>query len=253
MNNVKAIGFDLFNTLITVEPRTLDEAVRRLTKSLGRSGFSVEYESFERSHREAVMKFLREAEKDGRESHNRFWISEALEMEGYNVSPHDPRIARSVDAYFSAFSQYCHIIPGTIEMLGALRGRYRLALLSNLTHAPVAREIINRMGITPFLDAVLISGELGYRKPHPLVFNLLIKELGVEKSQVIYVGDDPEADINGALRAGLLPIWTTYVRDRQIGLPGYLSGDADLPDSEVPRISDWKEFLSLLHISPSAS
>ena len=85
-------------------------------------------------------------------------------------------------------------------MLGSIEGQYHLGLLSNFTHAPAAMKIINRLDLTPFFDVVLISGAVGYRKPHPLVFHRLIDQLGVKKNQIIYVGDDSDADITGASR-----------------------------------------------------
>jgi len=132
-------------------------------------------------------------------------------------------------------------------MLGILRDVYSLGLLTNFTHGPAAREIINRLGLTPFFDVVLISGELGYRKPHPLVFRHLIEHLGVEKDQILYVGDDPEPDISGAQKAGLQPVLTTYVRDNNLPLaPGIAFRGTEELDSKVPRISKWKELLALL-------
>ncbi|MBW1702390.1 MAG: hypothetical protein JRJ50_09755, partial [Deltaproteobacteria bacterium] len=93
MNQIKAIGFDLFNTLITVEPQAIGEAMRRLLKSLQKGGFALDYESFKQAHRQAALGFLEETRRDGRETHNRFWISAALKSLGYNVPPDDPRIA----------------------------------------------------------------------------------------------------------------------------------------------------------------
>ena len=247
MNRIKAVGFDLFNTMITVEPHALDEAENRLTRSVQQSGLALEHEPFKQAHREASLRFIRETRRDGRETHNRFWVSAALQSQGYNVPPDDPRIAIAVDAYFSAFLPYCHLIPGTSEMLSKLKGVYRLGLLSNFTHAPAAKEIIDGVGLASLFDVVLISGDLGYRKPHPLVFRQLIEQLRVEKDEIIYVGDDPEPDITGAQRAGLQPVWTTYVRDRNIPpAPGVLSRSSEKADCNVPRISTWKELMTLL-------
>lgn len=248
MNQIKAIGFDLFNTLITVEPQTIGEAMRRLLKSLQKGGFALDYESFKQAHRQAALGFLEETRRDGRETHNRFWISTALKSLGYNVPPDDPRIATAVDGYFSAFFPYCHLVPGTREMLGTLRGKYRLGLLTNFTHPPAAREILDRVGLTPLFDVVLISGELGYRKPHPSVFRQLIDHLKVEKNRILYIGDDPESDITGARQAGLQPVWMTYVRDHNIpSAPGVLFKPAQDPDDNVPRVSTWKDLFSFLN------
>ena len=247
MNHITAIGFDLFNTLIIAEPHILGEAMRRLINSLRQSGLALDNEQFKKSYKEAALGFIEKAQKDGRETHNRFWISAALQSQGYDIFPDDARIAKAVDNYFSAFFLHCHLIPGTKEMLSILRDIYRLGLLTNFTHGPAAREIIDKLGLGPFFDVVLISGELGFRKPHPLVFRQLIEHLGVEKDQILYVGDDPEPDITGAQKAGLQPVLTTYVRDQNIQfIPGiFFKGDEKL-DCKVPKISTWKDLISLL-------
>lgn len=247
MNHITAIGFDLFNTLIIAEPHILGEAMRRLINSLRQSGLALDNEQFKKSYKEAALGFIEKAQKDGRETHNRFWISAALQSQGYDIFPDDARIAKAVDTYFSAFFLHCHLIPGTKEMLSILRDIYRLGLLTNFTHGPAAREIIDKLGLGPFFDVVLISGELGFRKPHPLVFRQLIEHLGVEKDQILYVGDDPEPDITGAQKAGLQPVLTTYVRDQNIPfIPGiFFKGDEKL-DCKVPKISTWKDLISLL-------
>ncbi len=248
MNQIKAIGFDLFNTLITVEPQTLQEAHGRLFNSLIKSGFQLEEDSFRKAHRQSAMDHLAECQKDGRETHNRFWISAALADQGYGISPDDLRISDAVEAYFSAFLDYCRLIPGTESMLVTLKKKYRLGLLTNFTHGPAARDILDYIGITPFFSTILISGELGYRKPHPSVFLKLVEQLGVETSQILYVGDDPEPDIEGARAVGLQPVWTTYVMDHQIPYArGILTGVPEPPDPPVPRISSWQDLLSLLN------
>jgi len=247
VTRIKAIGFDLFNTLLTVEPPALEEAVERLCRSLTTGGIPVAKEAFKDAYRESALRFMHETRLDGRETHNRFWISAALLSQAYEVGPEDSRIAAAVTAYFSAFMGHCHLIPGTMEMLKALKGAFRLGLLSNFTHPPAVREIISSLGLTASFDAVLISGELGYRKPHPLVFRRLLRELGVKKDQILYVGDDPESDIAGAEQAGIRPVWFTYVRDNKIasapGIAGLVCQD---PDGDITRISEWPDLLSLL-------
>ena len=113
----------------------------------------------------------------------------------------------------------------------------------------VLHEIRTELDLEPFFEVVLISGDLGYRKPHLSVFEALVHHLGLEKEEIAFVGDDPEADVAGALGAGLQPVWTTYVRDNNITpAPGVVvTGEKD-PDLEVPRISDWEDLLSILDL-----
>jgi len=250
LNDVSAIGFDLFNTLIFADPEALSEAMGRLMGSLRKSGLPVDDEpAFKKAYRSSALQFIEKTRQDGRETHNRFWISEALGQVGQKVEPEDPRITATVEAYFSAFYDHCHLIPGTQDMLSKLKGSYRLGLLSNFTHAPAAWEIIDRLGIRSFFEVVLISGDLGYRKPHPLVFDRLVDALGVSTDQIAFVGDDLEPDILGAARAGLKPVLSTYIRDQKMPLvPGFVDHDSQELDPSIPRVSSWDEFLVLLGV-----
>jgi putative hydrolase of the HAD superfamily len=248
-DNIKAVGFDLFNTLITVDPVAVDQARGRLVRSLRESDLEVDEKAFIQTHREAALRFMIRARANGRETHNRFWISAALDAQGHRVPPDDPRIAGAVDAYFSAYIEYSRVIPGTRQMLGILRERYRLGLLSNFTHAPAAWEVVNRLSLSQFFEAVIISGEVGYRKPHILVFQELTNRLGVKGDQIVFIGDDPDADIDGAYQAGLQPVWTTCVQDQNIpSVPGVLGRIFETPEQAVPRISTWGDLLRLLDL-----
>ena len=247
MSRIKAIGFDLFNTLIIPDLQALPEAMSRLIDSLQKSGFLLDQKAFREGYREAALRFIEATRQDGRETHNRFWICATLELQGYSLQPDDLRINEAVEAYFSAFPEHCHLIPGTKDMLQTLKGTYRLGLLSNFTHGPAAREIIEHVGLNPFFDVILISGEEGFRKPHPSVFHRLVEGLGVEPDQTIYVGDDPEPDITGAQRAGLRPVWTTYVKNKE--LPFFINVSPTTSEdihAHVPRISTWQELFMLL-------
>ncbi len=247
MKNVKAIGFDLFNTLITADPKAVSEAVERLIKNLRKSGLTFEDTPFKKTYRRCAMEFLEKTKEDGRETHNRFWVSAALREMGYPVEPDDPRIALALEAYFSAFFDYCRVIPGTLEMLKKLKGSYHLGLLSNFTHAPAGKGLISKLGLAPFFEVLLISGEIGYRKPHALVFRQLVKDFGVDRTRVLYVGDNIEADINGALSAGIRPVWFTWALDHKVPmLPGIPVGEEEMPDADVDRAGDWDNFLDLL-------
>ncbi len=247
MHDINAIGFDLFNTLVTFSSDAADKAMDCLFLSLRESYPNIERGSFERAHWDAAIHFLEKARQDNKETHNRFWISAALENLGYEASPDHPFVNRAVEAYFSLFPESCRLIPGTREMLESLKGVYRLGLLSNFTHAPAVRDIIEALGIDQFFDVVLISGELGYRKPHPLVFERLVQSLGFEHRQTLFVGDDLGPDISGAKNAGLHPVWMTYARDESKTFFKGLSYEKHKRlEMEVLKISCWNELQSIL-------
>ncbi len=55
-------------------------------------------------------------------------------------------------------------------------------------------------------DALVISSEVGYRKPHPAFYGSVCASLGLEPAKVLFVGDDLENDVRGPIRAGLRAI-----------------------------------------------
>lgn len=248
MNDIKAIGFDLFNTLIVIEPDTLIHAMQRMLKSLKVSGFSIEDSDYIRDYKNAASIYVTRARKDGIETHNSIWVGHVLNKYGIDILPDDERIGKAVDDYFAAFYDRVNIIPDTLETLNKLKRTYPLGLLSNFTHAPAAREILLRTGFVFCFDIILISGELGYRKPHSIVFEELSKGLGVEKEKIIFTGDDPEPDIHGASKAGLKPVWFTYIIDQEVPvIKGTIQSEITEPEIDVPRVSSWKQFMTILN------
>lgn len=248
MQHIQAIGFDLFETLIIVHNLVArEETMGRLLHSLQTSGFAIAPEVFISLYRAAARRFTEAAHTEGKETHNRFWISAALQELGYQVEPEDPRIALAVEAYFSAFVDYAAPIPGTVDMLATLKTRYRLGLLSNLTHAPTALRIIDKLGMAPFFDVVLVSGELGYRKPHPRVFLTLLEQLGTLKEHTAFVGDNLDVDVRGAQQAGIQPIWMNYVQAQKALEAQGLADPLPPATPGVPTITHWQDLLTLLH------
>jgi putative hydrolase of the HAD superfamily len=234
-------------------------------------GIMVEADRFLPIYRETSRGFMEAARRHGRETHNRFWISAALQQVGLEIAPDDDRIAHVVESYFSAFLDHAIILPETLEMLSRLKARYRLGLLSNFTHAPAVDQILSRLGLDAFFDVPLVSGTLGYRKPHDHVFQELVKQFGVPKDQILYVGDDLHADIHGARQAGLIPIQTTYASVYRTSLsadmPVRLGDNPDPPvwtrttsrlpalpgdtssQTAVLTISSWDELFVLLELT----
>ena len=248
MQHIQAIGFDLFETLIIVHNLVArEETMSRLLHSLQTSGLTIAPEAFPPLYRAAARRFTEAAHKEGKETHNRFWISAALQELGYQIAPEDPRIALAVEAYFSAFVDYSTPIPGTIDMLATLKARYRLGLLSNLTHAPAALRIIDKLGMAPFFDVVLVSGQLGYRKPHPRVFLALLEQLGTPKEYTAFVGDNLDADVRGAQQVGIQPIWMNYVQAQKALEAQEITDPLPPATPSVPTITHWQDLLTLLH------
>ncbi len=247
LQEIQAIAFDLFETLITLEYLSHKTAHARVMQSFKEDGLSMQDETFLTAYKNEAQRFIEQTKKDNRETHNKYWLSAALNHLGYRIPPDDSRIAKAVDAYFSAFTEHAALIPGTLQMLEVLKKDYRLGLLSNFTHAPAAKGILTQLGLTPFFDVILISGDIGYRKPHPITFSTLIERLNVPKEQIVFVGDNPVADIQGSQQAGLQPVWMQYVQHQNKKFAKNIFGTSETTlEFEVPTISDWAGLLALL-------
>ncbi len=100
-----------------------------------------------------------------------------------------------------------HVVYPDVEpVLKKLRATYRLALLSN--GAPdLQREKIRGSKLRPYFDTILISGEVGVRKPDPAIFAMTLDGLGVGPDDALVVGNSLTSDIAGAKNAGITAVW----------------------------------------------
>ena len=107
------------------------------------------------------------------------------------------------------------LYPDAEPTLGRLiQDRYSLGLVSN---APAeTTKTVEALGLSKYLDSVVISGVVGYSKPNPEIFRIAMKELGVGPEEAVHVGDLYEADIVGARNAGIRGL----LIDRDSARPG---------------------------------
>ena len=69
------------------------------------------------------------------------------------------------------------------------------------------------------VDALVISSEIGFRKPHPLFFQAVCQRLQLPARQILCVGDDVENDVRGAVSAGLSAMLLDRHGERPHDLP----------------------------------
>jgi HAD superfamily hydrolase (TIGR01549 family) len=92
------------------------------------------------------------------------------------------------------------------EVVGQLTGRLPLALITNGA-ADTQREKLKALAIESYFDSVVVSGEHGVAKPDAAIFRHALDALGVAPDEALHVGDSLEADVAGALNAGLTAVW----------------------------------------------
>lgn len=92
--------------------------------------------------------------------------------------------------------------PFTREVLQDLRARgLRTGLISNWD--PSCRSVLEQNGLTPYLDPILVSSEVGVEKPDRRIFEKALELSGEDPRECLYVGDNYYDDGVGASQVGM--------------------------------------------------
>jgi FMN phosphatase YigB (HAD superfamily) len=131
------------------------------------------------------------------------------------------------------------IPPENRAALERLAHSYHLGIVTNFQQPNIIPDILTQFRIQEFFDPVVISAAIGCRKPHPAIFETALVELKrkkkAEKAEcVVYVGDNPEEDVDGASLVGLRPVLMD-TRNQHTGLA-----------NPVPRIRCLAELFDVL-------
>jgi putative hydrolase of the HAD superfamily len=132
--------------------------------------------------------------------------------QGVELTDDDVRLF--LQAAQGVWSSYYVLADATHALLEALRARgLKLALVSN-TASPqwLLQPILDEQGLLERVDAVVLSSEVGKRKPHPAIFERALAELQVDPSDALFVGDRLDADVLGASRVGMKTVQAVWFR-----------------------------------------
>jgi putative hydrolase of the HAD superfamily len=143
-------------------------------------------------------------------------------------------------AYEEAILDAIDPVDGAGPLLAALADRYRLGLLTDGPER-TQRDKLRRLGWTDAFDAVVVTGGIDAPKPSPGSFVAIADALDAPVQYVVYVGDDPDRDVDGAATAGMVAVQVTsddgpdvsplaadtVPRSELSALPGVIEGLAD--------------------------
>ena len=115
------------------------------------------------------------------------------------------------DRYQAARVTTIQPLPGADDLLRTLAARFPLALVSNGT-ADSRRLTLARFGWHRYFRAIVIDTEVGYSKPDPRIFQHALAAVGCAPDEVLFVGDNPRADVVGALAIGMTAVWLNWKR-----------------------------------------
>lgn len=109
--------------------------------------------------------------------------------------------------YENEFCSYVYERPGASRTLKKLmESGWRIGIVTNGREA-FQRKTIAALGLTPLFDTIVISESCGFRKPDARIFDLALDALDAEAAGSWFVGDDHEADVEGARAAGMSALW----------------------------------------------
>lgn len=202
---VDAVLFDLFDTLLPIDggEAFYTPCLRKLHEFLANSGIDVSFDEFRRVYFEVRDRLYAEAEKSLEEPHFNVRVSRILQQLGHSFDVSSPIVVGGTTVFADEFIHYVSLDDDALEVLGKLREKCRLGLVSNFAIPECALKLLDKFGLTEFFDVVLVSGEINKRKPSPEIFERALKALDVEASRAVFVGDMLGLDVKGAKNVGM--------------------------------------------------
>jgi putative hydrolase of the HAD superfamily len=197
LDNVRAVAFDLDNTLWDIAP-VIERAEARLHAWL--------HEHCPRIPEQvslADMRAAREAlaREEPHNAHDFTYLRVTALARHARECGYEEEVAhRAFEVFFAARNEL-DLFADVRPALERLRTRYQLATFSN------GNADLARVGLAEFFAVSLNARQVGVGKPHPLCFERISAELRVAPAEIVYVGDDPVLDVEASRAAGLRSAW----------------------------------------------
>ncbi len=143
------------------------------------------------------------AESVLKETPIRMFIKEVLEATKIQID--DQKVIAASDAFQESWMGGLRVIAGVSDLLGELNAKYRLGIVTNFRDGERMRAWLLSNSLSDYFDScIVISQEIGIRKPHPKLFEIALDCLEIkEAEQAVYIGDDPLEDTLGPQLKGL--------------------------------------------------
>jgi putative hydrolase of the HAD superfamily len=198
---LRAVFFDAGNTLVRMNYGAIAE-------ELARHGTRVAPADVQRAEWRARVRLddelfsrTRPASTETRSSADRY-VRYLLEELGVRDATTIARATEFRYAYNQPIGIWNVVDPQAREALELVRGAgLRAGVISNSNGS--VRASLQALGLAPYLDFVLDSGEVGFEKPDPRIFALALARAGVSAAEAVYVGDLYSIDVRGARAGGL--------------------------------------------------
>lgn len=130
-------------------------------------------------------------------------LKQAFDAVNYDVS--DELIDVLASEYIEALPLNNYLLDGTFEILDYLQTKYELHIITN-GFEEIQSKKMESSKISGYFNKVITSESVGVKKPNPLVFEHALQVANAAKENSIMIGDSIEADIYGAINAGIQAI-----------------------------------------------
>jgi FMN phosphatase YigB (HAD superfamily) len=123
-------------------------------------------------------------------------------------------VRRCIEAEYRCWAPARHVHPQTLALLDGVRARgLRCAVVADTFDPPeLFRADLAAQGIAERVDAVVLSCELGVRRPHPAVYAAVAAALEAGPAEIMFVGDRLREDVGGAAAAGMRTCLAAWYR-----------------------------------------
>ncbi len=166
-------------------------------------------------------------------------VRRLLAEEGIAVTDED--LDSFLEAEHAAWQPARMLATTTHALLEALRDRdLRVGLVSNAFDPPhLLHRDLEQMGVAQRLDVAVFSSEVGWRKPHPAIFERALEAIGIDPAATLFVGDTLATDIAGAKALGMHTCQALWFR---------ADDDADAPEPEYRAFTQMDVLTAVLRL-----
>jgi putative hydrolase of the HAD superfamily len=194
---IRAICFDLDNTLWEIEP-VLNRAERILADWLERR-----YPRIPQRFTPAGMFEVRTAllAEQPHQAHDLSYLRRETLARCAVAVGYERDMAHDAFAVWHAARNQVEPYEEVIPALEKLKPRFRLATLSN------GNADLAVIGLAHHFEVSFSAGALGYAKPDPRAYAALADALTLKPAEILFVGDEPHADVAGPRTAGMQTVW----------------------------------------------
>jgi len=193
-----------------------------------------------------ARRFAQEKSEEEREEHIADdAMSFLVQFFGYPASKMDPDVLRqAVDIFYASEMTAWRLHPGVLETIKTLHAQnYKLAILTNYNCDRVFQRTIDYLGLRPYMDVVLTSAAVEYRKPDERFFQVVLERWNILPYEVIVVGDSLLHDIQGGIALGALTVQTTFPTTPQVAHDNKQVTQTVVADAQLTA---WNEFVALV-------